>query len=377
MAWRWLLLLSTIPLMAQIEPGCAEEDTQTFAERCAMPGVVFCDPLDTEGPYDGAGEVLLNDDMTEGVPDYTWFQNWRGISVSGSSPNVDTDVKYSGTGSLRFDIPSESDDSEGGSFATNFSSDFTVQFAEGESFSLSFKWRADCDFIYFECDPGEPDYKTERRYYGAIGGGTTAAKLAIIGLGDTDTDFANSCTWLEIVLFHEFDHVLTGYHACGWYEGFIQNTGENHWGSDLYDAQPNGMTLGVEDDNPPTCWTMPDVETDFTSWAWGNTGPECFYLDSDQWYEVETTVTIGTWQPNCGPQSGCGEDMESHVTIKAAVAGEAMTTVVDRDVYLRGPEEAGGKYGKVWLLPFMTNKDPTEVHPAAKIWYDELIVWEN
>lgn len=32
------------------------------------------------------------------------------------------------------------------------------------------------------------------------------------------------------------------------------------------------------------------------------------------------------------------------------------------------------KYGKIWLLPYMTNKDPLEEHPEAYMWFDELIV---
>ena len=32
------------------------------------------------------------------------------------------------------------------------------------------------------------------------------------------------------------------------------------------------------------------------------------------------------------------------------------------------------KYGKVWLTPYHTNKDPTEVTENASIWYDEVIV---
>ncbi len=32
------------------------------------------------------------------------------------------------------------------------------------------------------------------------------------------------------------------------------------------------------------------------------------------------------------------------------------------------------KYGKVWLLPYNTHKDPKQVHPTAYTWYDELII---
>jgi hypothetical protein len=32
------------------------------------------------------------------------------------------------------------------------------------------------------------------------------------------------------------------------------------------------------------------------------------------------------------------------------------------------------KFGKIWLLPYHTNKSPAQVHPTAFTWYDELII---
>ena len=35
------------------------------------------------------------------------------------------------------------------------------------------------------------------------------------------------------------------------------------------------------------------------------------------------------------------------------------------------------RYGKIWLLPYNTGKDPAQVHPTAYTWYDELIISRN
>ena len=32
------------------------------------------------------------------------------------------------------------------------------------------------------------------------------------------------------------------------------------------------------------------------------------------------------------------------------------------------------KFGKIWLLPYDTGKDPSQSHPTAFTWYDELII---
>jgi len=60
----------------------------------------------------------------------------------------------------------------------------------------------------------------------------------------------------------------------------------------------------------------------------------------------------------------------SRVTIWTAREGQPQQVVMDHDLYLAG----GGTYGRIWLLPYMTSKDATEVHPEAHVWYDELIV---
>jgi hypothetical protein len=54
--------------------------------------------------------------------------------------------------------------------------------------------------------------------------------------------------------------------------------------------------------------------------------------------------------------------------------GQQPVLVIDYDRNLRAPENLFMKYGKIWLLPYMTYKDPREDHPEAYMWFDELIV---
>jgi hypothetical protein len=39
-----------------------------------------------------------------------------------------------------------------------------------------------------------------------------------------------------------------------------------------------------------------------------------------------------------------------------------------------GPLADNQRFGKVWLLPYMTNKNAAQVHPLAQTWYDEVII---
>jgi hypothetical protein len=358
-------------------PPSPPTESASFEQRCNADGVVFCDPLDTEGPWgvdaSGTRRLMANPDGTTGLPTKTWWRTWRGVAQNSLDrpkhvlPRLDTSVKASGSGSLKFDYPGLSLPSGGGVFATNFSDDLSQQFGEGDTFFVQYRWRADCDFLYFDCDPNSPGYKTDRRYFAHRDGGTTAFKMSIIADGDPELgESADACTFLQVVTVHGADHLLAGYHSCGWYAGFDEWTGEKFFGSRQLDFQPSG-TLGAGDTTSPTCWVFPDPNVNAKR-TWGNTGPDCWALDSDEWITIQVMIRVGSWQPDrTGPPS-------SHVTIWAAHEGEAQKVIVDHDLYLRGPETAGRKYGKVWLLPFMTRKLETEAHPTGHIWYDELIV---
>lgn len=368
----WLYKLPGPPQPPQPPPP--PEGAQSFSERCAASGVVLCDPLDTEGPWGVGGRLMRNPDGTTGIPSTILWQWWRGAynkyvgeKPGHVTPRLDRVVKTSGTGSLKLDYPSRSDSAGGGVFTTNFSDDLSVQFGEGETFYVQYRVRYDCDFIYFDCNQGSPTYRTTRRFYRDGSGSWTNAKVSIISTGDRAVGPADACTWLEVVVTTAQDHTLQGYHSCGWYAGFEKRTGESWFGSVQWDRQPNGTILGIGDDASPTCWTMPDPAV-HRFHGWGYTGPDCFLFGADQWVTVQQMIRIGSWQP-----AGTGPPL-SHVTIWAAHEGEGQRVVVDLDVHLRGPEETGQRYGKVWLLPFMSGKDPTEAHPTAHIWYDELIV---
>jgi hypothetical protein len=282
-----------------------------------------------------------------------------GVKPGHERPRLDTVVKASGTGSLKFDYPQLSGSGGGGNFTTNFSKDLSVTFGEGDTFYIQFRIRYSCDFIYVDCDPASPAYKTVRRAFRSVGGGTTSAKSFILAGGDPAPGVsADACTWLQIVGVHGFDHRMGGYHSCGWYAGFEEPTGSKPFGSTQWTYQPGGDY---------ECWLVPN-ESSPEKHSWGYTGPNCWKLDSDKWMTIQIKLAIGEWQPDrSGPKT-------NRVTIWVAHEGEPQTVVIDHDFYNRGPETPEGEYGKIWLLPFMTGKDPSEVHPTAHVWYDELIV---
>ena len=91
----------------------------SFEERCAQPGVVKCVGFDSQEQTD---RFIF--------PPY-------GLTVKRA--RVVADIKASGAGSLRFEIPSNTGADTSGSFWQNFADDLSVQFGEGEEFHV--QWR--------------------------------------------------------------------------------------------------------------------------------------------------------------------------------------------------------------------------------------------
>src|SRR6478672_10472382 len=99
----------------------------TFDERCAQPAVVKCVGFDSPAQTD------------------RFIFPPSGMTVKRA--RVVTDIKASGTGSLRFEIPSNTGSDTSGSFWQNFSDDLSIQFGEGEEFYVQWRQRFSREFL--------------------------------------------------------------------------------------------------------------------------------------------------------------------------------------------------------------------------------------
>ena len=83
----------------------------------------------------------------------------------------------------------------------------------------------------------------------------------------------------------------------------------------------------------------------------------------------EVAVTVGAWTRYVtDPPQG------SNIKLWIAREGQAPELIIDKDFNIRTPEEAWRRYGKVWLLPYMTGRSFEQIYPEGHVWYDELIV---
>jgi hypothetical protein len=261
-----------------------------------------------------------------------------GTTKGVSEPTLDTTVKASGASSLKFTIPSKSSADSSGSFFTNFADDLSIQFGENEQFFIQWRQRFTRELI-------------TRQYKG--GGGF---KLLIVGTGDQPGKPYASCTPLEVVVttyyqrgFPVIYNSCSGSTSHGPYDGFYQPIPGDDF--KLQNARP-----------APYCLYSQRLTSLFP--PRGN----CLQYFPDEWMTFQIAIRTGPRVKD--------EFTRSYVSLWIARENQPSELVINWGPYnlTAGPPGENQRFGKVWLLPYNTGKDPTEVHPEAYTWYDELIV---
>jgi hypothetical protein len=300
-----------------------------FQTRCAAPDVIKCVGFDQPSEIGGT------------------YGDTSGTLPGNARPEIDPSVKASGNSSLKFTIPSNSAANSSGSYFTNFSPDLSVQFAENSEFYLQWRQRFSTEFL-------------TSNYQG--GGGW---KQAIIGTGDkpgctssTSTVFCySSCTALELVVqntyhrgFAQMYNSCTGSASHGPYDPFQEPLPPYDF--KLQNARPS-----------PYCLYSQQHTGAFFPPA-GN----CVGYFANEWMTFQVHVKLG-------PRVG-NEFTNSYVQLWIAREGKPSEQAFNWGPYnlSAGSPTENQKYGKIWLLPYNTGKDPGKTYPTAYTWYDELII---
>jgi hypothetical protein len=318
------LWLASVAAMA-MAPGAWADD---FQARCQTPGVIRC----------------VGFDQVSDIAGTEWGSN-SGIYSGAATPALDSTLKASGNSSLKLTIPSNSGANTSGGFWANFSPDLSTQFGENSEFYVQWRQRFSSEFL-------ATDYQ---------GGG--GWKQAIIGTGDklgcttgNTTNCYASCTDLEVVTqntsqrgFAQMYNSCSGSASHGAYAAFE----EPFAGSDfkLQNARPS-----------PYC---------LYSQSGGNRFPpngKCFGYFPNEWMTFQVRIKTGL-------RVG-GEFTNSYVELWIAREGRPSERVLNWGPYnlSAGSQGENQRFGKVWLLPYNTGKNPSQSHPTAFIWYDELII---
>jgi hypothetical protein len=302
-----------------------------FATRCAQPGVLKCVGFDSASDITG-----------------TWGDNSGSLSGA-STPVLDPSVKASGASSLKFTIPSNSPADTSGSYFTNFSADLQTQFSANAEFYVQWRQRFSPEFL------------------GTVFTGGGGWKQAIIGAGDKPGCNAatsanglctSSCTALETVVQNTFQRGFSQmYNSC---------TGSTSHGAFNPFEEPFGGDFKLQNARPsPFClYSQTNTNPKTTFPPFGN----CIGYFANEWMSFQVMIKTG---PRVND-----EWVNSFVTLWIGRQGQASQTAITWGPYALTAASPGEdlKFGKVWLLPYNTGKDPSQTHPTGFTWYDELII---
>src|SRR3989344_4750502 len=93
----------------------------------------------------------------------------------------------------------------------------------------------------------------------------------------------------------------------------------------------------------------------------------CFGYSQNEWMTFQVRIKTG---PLIGD-----EFTNSLVELWVARDNQPSVKVISRTINLSaGTPGTDQKFGKIWLLPYHTGKDPSQSHLTGYVWYDELII---
>ncbi len=310
-----------------------------------------------------------------------------GFNGGHTPPSIDTSVKASGTGSIKFAVESQSPANGSGAYFANFSSDLSKRYGAGQTFYIQWRQRFSPEMfstIYYEDAFGTRTngWKTSITTAGDHTGTCTAAESASGDCQDQQGVAAfKSCTFIDLPTQNVGQRgFLQAYQSCygsssrpGAYYGFQRNypSGTIDWGCN------------------PDCYLQDAAPTPFCLYS---QGPEhggkgyfppqggCVAFVANEWMTFKLKFAIGQRGSN-GVVGASPNDEWVGSNFSAWIAREGQPSV---QVFDFGPFNlsAGStaldeRFGKIYLQPYITNKDPNQIHPTAYTWYDELIISPN
>ncbi len=259
-------------------------------------------------------------------------------TVAGANvrPVIDTAVKCSGAGSMRFDIHPFSNSADASDPCGQFFQNFGRQFKAGQEFFVQLRYRmnqAMFDTLF-------------QKVGGAEQGGF---KILSLTAGDESGKIIGSSASGKLVIQTYYQHrfpILYRY-----VDGVTNNL--------FTPIPPPPLPLTDQNLQPREIGVCSYV-------AVGDSGKVipagCYGFVPDNWMHVQVGVKLGAlaadnYWDDCNVRLWLGRE------------NEASALAVDWHGRLWA---ADGNFGKIHLLPYMTTKSPTQDHPLCQVWYDTL-----
>jgi hypothetical protein len=322
------------PIPPMAIPLPAADPASDFQARCAAPGVIRCESLDELPPLLPTTSSI--DPKPKGL-----------LAGTSTTATIDSGVRASGGGSLKFTVPGNSGSNASGAAFFNFSDDFSLQIGGNEEFYVQWRQRFSAEFLAE-----------------TMGGG--GWKQLILGTGSQPGRTAYSCTSLEVVTvnggyrgFAQMYNSCTGSASHGAYSGFEEpfQSVFNYYDFKLQNARPEPYCLYSGGQVSPRRYFPP--------------GGNCFGYFPNEWMTFQFRIKTG-------PRIG-NEFVGSYVELWIAREGQPSEQVINWGPYnlSAGDPASNERFGQLWLTPYDTGKSSTFFHPTAYTWYDELIISRN
>ena len=365
------LLAATVALSVGAS-GAESDNDVDWSRRSRAPGVVKAVGFDDirewaryihDRSHCNPEYQVVVDSQTEGCRANAW----------------DPKVKASGKGSVRFDVLPRSRPGGGGNLAIPFGDYATSQFGANQELWVSWRQRMDARYLQ--------GYRREG------GKGTTTFKQVIIAQGDiplagSKSYPGNACSEAQVVVVSSAPEIQPtypmGYIECAKYLPFAQTAGRVR-GSRINTYQNMRKTAAGAFScisNPPHLDRSGCVEHRPGEWTTYmvrlKLGPEGKAVSSaykkEQPGYVDSTYELHAARP--------GEDFlllhrQTGLVIPKGqyyLGGDPNLRSSYKQGWGPGDAHPDAKVGKLWLLSFMTGKDPTEETEKASTWYDEVII---
>jgi hypothetical protein len=284
-----------------------------------------------------------------------------------SGPVIDTDVKASGGGSMRFDVYGKTGSDAAGSWFANYSADLSVRF--GPSSVHYVQWRQRFNQAMIDTYL----FAAERDASGNFIPGThnqEGIKQMGISPGDTPTKLYNYCEANDLVVQTYYQQRFPiAYNSC---------TGSASHGpyAGLYQSVDVSSGFQLFQNARSACSYNAVVADGITT----KPSAGCFGWVPNEWLTFEIRIKLGARNDTTREFDG------SELQLWGARDGGDPVLLIDWRPGIGGyfpftsgtsSDLSGQQLGKLVLLPYMTAKDPTQDHPLMQTWYDEVIISRN
>jgi hypothetical protein len=296
-----------------------------YANRCSAPGVTKCNAMDTmsTSSSDITGKDLIRYDHSAPLGNI--------LPAGGNNiyyASVDTSVKRSGVGSLRFKLE-----------AGQTTGDIAGQYLPQTNNGLGATFGQNSDLYAQVAVRMSPEYFTNHLNYW-----NSVAKIMILHANQISCGNHELTTnqWVR----DGGNNLLAGYQECG----------TNGWRTEL-----DGHTFKITFAGTPYLMQQGDHYCPYPA---NPPDPTCFRIPSNTWMTLYQHVHIGTW-----------DNTNSTIEGWYAINGGPYVKWLNITNNYTIPSSGAGDFNNMTLSPYMTcSHDCTSAPVDAYVWYDEVVV---